>query len=90
MATAEERAQRDSEKRLQDVAQMEAIVTTIVNDLQLREPTVNLALREATRVLKEITHFKDNTGRRGGACSEGPNGTAFVRQLGSVCSALWY
>ena len=80
--TAEERAQRDFEKRLQDVAQMEATVTPIVNDLQLREPTANLALREATRVLKEITHFKDNTqGAGGGACSGGSNGAAFVRQL---------
>ena len=46
---------------------MGAIVSPIVNDLQLREPTVNLALREATRVLNEITHFKDNAQGAGGA-----------------------
>ena len=39
---------------------MGPIVTPIVNDLQLREPTVNLALREATRALREITYFRDN------------------------------
>ena len=60
MASAEERAQRDFEKRLRNVAQMGAIVSPIVKELQMREPTANLALREATRVLKETTHFKDN------------------------------
>ena len=90
MASAEERAQRDFEKRLQDVAQMGAIVSPIVNDLQLREPTANLALREATRVLNKTTHFKDNAqGAGGGVCSGGSNGTAFVRQLERLFSALW-
>ena len=42
-ASAEDRAQRDFEKRLKEVASMGPIVTPIVNELQLREPTANLA-----------------------------------------------
>ena len=82
MASAEECAQRVFEKRLQNVAQMGPIVTPIVNDLQLREPTANLALREVTRVLKEITHFKDNTEGAGGAPAPEDPMAAFIRQLG--------
>ena len=67
MASAEERAQEDFEKRLREAASMGPIVTPIVNELQLREPTLNLALREATYALRENTYFRDNEQGDGGA-----------------------